>query len=231
MKNIYLLVNLGAFAIPFIFSFHKKLEFNKQWKYAFPAIVISALPFIIWDIYFTDLGVWGFNPKYLVGLNIVNLPIEEILFFIIIPYCCLFTYHCFSILLNLNYFLKIEKAISLALIIALPIVVIFHYDKLYTTYTFLSLSLLTLILQFYIKVKWLGKFYFTYLILLIPFTIVNGILTGTGIDESIVWYNNNENLGIRLLTIPVEDVFYGILLILLNVTLYNNFKSKRKNSA
>jgi lycopene cyclase domain-containing protein len=60
--------------------------------------------------------------------------------------------------------------------------------------------------------------------MLIPFFIVNGILTGTGINEEVVWYNDEENLGIRLLTIPVEDIFYAFSLILLNLLLFKKFK-------
>ena len=63
-----------------------------------------------------------------------------------------------------------------------------------------------------------------YLFLLIPFFIVNGILTGTGLEAPIVWYNNQENLGVRLLTIPIEDAFYGFELILLNVFFYEKWK-------
>ena len=67
-----------------------------------------------------------------------------------------------------------------------------------------------------------------YPVLLIPFFFVNGILTGSGLQEPVVWYNNAENSGIRLFTIPVEDVFYGFELILLNIFLYEYFKSKNK---
>jgi len=55
------------------------------------------------------------------------------------------------------------------------------------------------------------------LVMLIPFFIVNGILTGSFIDNEIVWYNNDENLGIRLFTIPVEDTIYAFTLILTNL--------------
>ena len=55
----------------------------------------------------------------------------------------------------------------------------------------------------------------TFLILQIPFYMVNGLLTGSLIENQVVWYNNNENLSLRLGTIPVEDVFYALLMLLL----------------
>ena len=45
--------------------------------------------------------------------------------------------------------------------------------------------------------------------------MVNGLLTGSLIENQVVWYNNNENLSLRLGTIPVEDVFYALLMLLL----------------
>lgn len=217
MNNLYLLINLGAFIVPFIFSFHPKLLFYKRWRYALPAILFSAIPFVFWDIYFTKMGVWGFNPDYLMGIYFFNLPLEEVLFFIVIPYCCLFTYHCFKVLIEKDHFSKQENWITSIILFFLIITSLLYTDQLYTFYTFTGLYVFLLFLKFVAKVKWLSRFYFAYMFLLIPFLIVNGILTGTGIAEPVVWYNDNENIGLRILTIPFEDVFYGILLILLNI--------------
>jgi len=75
----------------------------------------------------------------------------------------------------------------------------------------------------------MGRFYFSFLITLIPFLIVNGILTGSFIEGEVVWYNNHENLDIRIGTIPLEDMFYGMLLILMNISIFEWLQLKVKS--
>lgn len=223
MKYTYLLINFFTILVPFIYSFHPKLNFHKTWKSFFPAVIITGFGFILWDMYFTHLGVWGFNEQYLTGINIGNLPLEEMLFFLCIPYACVFTFHCLSLYLpELNSSLQ-QKSTAVLVLIFL-IAGIAGYPKLYTSVTFLSLSALLAISMWVLKTPWLGRFYIVYGILLLPFFIVNGLLTGLGLDEPVVYYNEAEMLGVRLLTIPLEDVFYGMELILINLLLYEYFK-------
>ena len=66
----------------------------------------------------------------------------------------------------------------------------------------------------------MGHFYLAFGVILIPFLIVNSILTGSFIEGEVVWYNDVDTLGIRLGTIPVEDVFYAMLLILMNISIF-----------
>lgn len=222
----YLLINLFSILIPFVASFDKRLDFYKQWRFLFPAIFITLAFFIIWDIYFTHLGVWGFNEKYLTGIDIVNLPLEEWLFFIAIPYACLFTYDALNYLIKKDYFKNYAKIISWVLIVVLLTVGLLNLDRLYTSVTFILTAIFLLFHLYVFKSKYLGRFYFSYMIILIPFLIVNGILTGSFINEQVVWYDNSQNLGIRIFTIPIEDSVYGLLLILMNVTLLEAFRNK-----
>ena len=101
-------------------------------------------------------------------------------------------------------------------------------ERLYTSGTFISTAFVCVILQFVYKIDWFGKAVTVYAILLIPFLIVNGILTGTGLEEPVVRYNDLENLNIRLFTIPVKDVFYGFELILLNLFIYLQLLRKKE---
>ncbi len=216
----YLLIDFLSILFPFVFSFHPKINFYKKFLFLFPSMSITALLFIVWDIAFTQQGVWGFNPNYITGIYFFNLPMEEVLFFICIPFSSIFIYESLITFKVNDYFKKWETPITYTLIIAFSFMAGLFYDKLYTSFTFgLNALFLTIYLAF-IKNKFLSRFYFAYLIILIPFFIVNGILTGTGIKEPIVWYNNSENLGIRLLTIPVEDIFYGMLMLMLSITFY-----------
>jgi lycopene cyclase domain-containing protein len=226
MNYLYLIVDLAAISVPVLFSFHPRIALYKKWHLLWPAILLSTVPSVIWDSTFTQMGVWGFTPKYLAGWYRLDLPVEEILFFICIPYACLFTYYCFRIYYGINYRLRSERFITWFFFGCCIFLAITFHDRYYTFYTAVGLAIFLLFLTLVVKVKWLGLFYFSHMFLLIPFFIVNGILTGTGLDEPIVWYNNTENMGIRLLTIPFEDVFYGMLMLLLNTFLFEFFLEK-----
>jgi lycopene cyclase domain-containing protein len=119
--------------------------------------------------------------------------------------------------------------ISGLMVLALAITGGVYIDHWYTSVTFIGLVSYLIILYNFRHTAFLSRFYFTFLFILIPFFIVNGILTGTGLPEPIVWYNDTENLGLRMLTIPVEDTFYGMLLILMNVSIFE-FLQQRSNS-
>lgn len=224
----YLLVDLGAILIPFIFSFHPKLKFYKKWKSAWFSILIVAIGFVVWDIYYTKIGVWGFTDDYLIGIDLFGLPVEEILFFICIPYACLFTYHCFKLLVK-DFNLINPKITTIVLIVFMLVALVSQPFLYYTTVTFIFLSIVLIIL-FFTNPKWLPRLYLTLLVLIVPFLIVNGILTGTGLETQVVWYNSIEFMGFRVLTIPIEDFFYGMLMIIINVIIFELLGDKRSTN-
>ncbi|WP_353779539.1 lycopene cyclase domain-containing protein [Winogradskyella sp. 3972H.M.0a.05] len=223
MKYLYLLLNLGSISIPFLYSFHPKLKFYKFWKALALAMLITMLIFIPWDVIFTKNGFWGFNDDYFIGLKFLSLPLEEWLFFICIPYACVFTHYAL-----LHYFpnMKVSKAtakwLSILLSLLLIGILVFNYNK---WYTLINYAFAIVLIQIVLKAnsKLLQHYYLTFLVMLIPFFIVNGILTGSFIQDEVVWYNNTQNLGIRLFTIPVEDVIYAFSLILCNLFLTELF--------
>ncbi|MBS1687426.1 MAG: lycopene cyclase domain-containing protein [Bacteroidetes bacterium] len=215
-RYTYLLVNVGCIIMPLLFSFYPKLNFYKQWKRFILPCLLTAAFFLIWDGIFTHLGVWGFNDAYVIGIYWFKMPVEEYLFFICIPFACVFTYYTFKVLFVLRGLQSFVRWFYIVLALVLFFVAFTHIAKLYTSVTFILLACCLLYFT-YKNYSFLPVFFICFLFILIPFLLSNGILTGSFFNRVVVMYNDNENLHIRLLTIPVEDIFYAMLLLLLNV--------------
>ena len=218
---LYLILNFSCVIFPILLSFDKKVAFFKLWKSLFTSIFISALFFIIWDILFTSQGIWSFNPNYITGIYIYNLPIEEVLFFFTVPYSCIFIYEVVNAYFKRDVIGCGKPYASVVAVISF-ILCILYFDKMYTLVNAGLCSTLLVFAVFVYKSENLGRFFLAYIIALIPFLICNGILTSL----PVVIYNNSENMNIRLFSIPLEDVFYCLSLMLLPILIMDFFKNK-----
>ena len=225
LRFTYLLLNFGCVIFPIILSFDKKVAFYKTWKYLFISIFISALFFIGWDILFTSKGIWGFNSHYIIGIYIFNLPIEEVLFFFTVPYSCIFIYEVVNVYFKRDV-MGCGKPYSAVVSIICLITAILYYDKTYTLVNAGLCFFLLVFAAFIYKSENLGRFFLAYFIALIPFLICNGILTSL----PVVIYNNAENMNIRLFSIPLEDTFYCLSLMLLPILIMDFLKNKNKST-
>ena len=124
-----------------------------------------------------------------------------------------------------------KSRLTVKIIIGLLLFILFqNFGKLYTTITF-TFTILLLTLVMYKNISLLQDFLVSYVFILIPFFIVNGILTGSFIIDQIVWYNNDHNMGIRIGTIPFEDIFYGMTLFLGTIFLADHFNGSLTNQS
>jgi lycopene cyclase domain-containing protein len=228
MTLLYIYILFGSIIIPLLYSIFC-VDFIKHWRSFTLSTASIATVFLIWDFFFTKAGVWGFNDSYYLGLKLFEMPIEEWLFFMIIPYCSLFLHYAFY-----DSFpnLKMNKSTTIILSVFLMILAVgllfFNSSRSYTVVNF-SVFLLILSIGLFLKLELLQNFYVSFLIILIPFFIVNGILTGAFTQEPIVWYNDNENLGVRIHTIPVEDIGYAFSMLFGNVLLFERFNELKQN--
>ena len=222
--SLYFILLTASGAVPLLLSFDKRLQFYKQWKYVFPSILLVALVYIVFDVNFTNQDIWGFNPKYLSGIYLFTLPLEETLFFIVIPYASIFLHESIR-----EYFPKLElpkslnKGLLIVFILMNVLIAVFNADKSYTFYISLKLAI-ALLLVLLLRSRITRSFFITFGVILVPFLIVNGILTGSFIEGEVVWYNNTENLGVRIFTIPIEDFAYAFSMILYNLLLIEQLK-------
>ncbi|HOY09081.1 MAG TPA: lycopene cyclase domain-containing protein [Candidatus Omnitrophota bacterium] len=77
---------------PLILSFYPPLRFYQHKRALMLTLGLIVLIFGAWDVLATRRGHWYFNPEGIAGAWFLNLPVEEWLFFIVIPFCCLFTW-------------------------------------------------------------------------------------------------------------------------------------------
>ena len=83
--TLYFYLLLFTLSFPLGASWDRRFKYAQNFKYLFPAIFITGTFFIVWDIIFTKNGVWGFSEVHASSIKFFYLPIEEWLFFIIIP--------------------------------------------------------------------------------------------------------------------------------------------------
>ena len=223
--SLYLWLNVLTIFFPLIASFDQRIGYLRKFPALLLSILLSASFFIPWDIAFTVAGVWGFTSVHLLGVNLWHLPIEEWLFFLCIPFSTVFIYECVC------YFVKrpfishqVAQRCCIAMGIGLWVVASTQTDARYTFYTSIFCGTWLVMEGIWRRGRYLPHFFVAYLWHLVPFLLVNGALTGAFSQQPVVWYNNEENLSMRCLTIPIEDFAYSLLLFLMTVNFYEIFK-------
>jgi len=224
-QNTYLFLDLITIIGPLILSFDKKVAFHKYFKPLFISCGITSLVYIIWDIWFTHIGVWKFNQEFVIGVNLTNLPIEEFGFFTVVPYACIFIYTClkvyfpdFKIPFNITFWGLTIGALTLSVV---------YINKTYTFMTF-GLIFATLLLLFisartFIQKYW-AHLFLAWVIALVPMAYVNGILT----SKPVLIYNDSENMAVRIGSIPFEDFFYNFLYMIWSISVFEKLVSLKK---
>lgn len=242
MSALYLLLNLAVLSIPLAFSWAGKLSFSSHWRAFFPACLLVLAGFVAWDIPFAAWGVWGFNDEYLLGPRIAGLPVEEWLFFLCIPYACTFTYFALDVL-GVRWFERSARLLTALLAVLSFGLAATYWGRLYTSSTTVLLGVFC-VWMIWKRPEWLPGLWTAFVALLPPFIVTNGVLTGLqfwrypllnrmpdAVGTQVVWYDNTQNLGVRLFSIPLDDFLYAFLLIGLNIALFEYLRGRGKQVA
>ncbi len=213
----YLLILLVLAGLTLFLFIKKSIVFIMELKYMLPAIIFSGAIFIMLNIRFLQSGIISFNENFLVGKNILTLPLEEWLFLLIIS---LFAFSVY-ILVNVK-FEKFEKpnlffVVSVLLLIGIAYEAWFSRQKLVPFFVFFLLAIYFGYTLFRNRFKsHLTKFYITYFIVVVPFFLIKIVLNAL----PVILYNNDFTLGVRLVGVPVEQFANLFLLMLVNITIF-----------
>lgn len=226
MKWLYLALDSATLAGPLALSFDRRVAFYRNYRHLVPAIFAMMLVFVPWDMVFVAAGIWGFDARYVSGVSLGNLPIEEWLFFPVVSYACLFIYECLRYYVPNNPIERWHRSILLGLSLVGLLMAVTHPRHLYTSLKVGTASLAMLVVLYLLRPNYLARFLLTYLISWVPFLLMNGILTGAFIDGQVVWYSPAQILGLRIGTIPVEDAYYSLMMLLLTTGTYEALRCR-----
>lgn len=234
MQINYLMLDFIILIFPLLFSFKWVFPYYKLFKPLFLSIIIVGGVYILWDIIVTSRGDWAFNKEYLIGITIAGLPIEEILFFIVVPYSCIFIYE------NLNYFFTDRKIIFNKWFYYIISVFFFVVGILFYYQDYTILAMCSVGAFFVIAVTWYpsilqSRNYWLYIIIsFVAFLIFNYLLTSIPIvtyNPHAIWGGTAQQLWYgRFITIPFEDFFYNYSMLSFYLLVYLYFKEKFKKN-
>jgi lycopene cyclase domain-containing protein len=209
MSSLYILVNLAVIAGPLCLSFDRKVAFFRSWRQLAVSLLVVSTVYIAWDIAVTHIGHWSFNPEFAGLSRLAGLPVGEILFFICVPYACIFIYEVVRAYFgeHVSQRVAVVRWVGLPLSAVFVILAVAFRGQGYTALVMASVAAMVLMTTLFDPSMWLSThtlFYFLFSFLV--FLIANGVLTALPIVE----YNPAAIWGVRVYTIPLEDFFYNL---------------------
>ena len=92
-RSQYLLVMAACLALTLPLELVLKAGVYRRPLRLVTTLVIVAVPFFLWDVLAIERGHWGFAPRYTTGWRVPgSVPVEEVVFFVVIPICALLTH-------------------------------------------------------------------------------------------------------------------------------------------
>ena len=216
MRAEYLLFNVLVGLPPLLLSFWRPSYFADRLRRALGSCVLGSAPFVLWDSSVTGRH-WWFDPRYTLGIELLGLPIEELAFFVTVPFACLFVW---EIVLGAprarpSTRLRWTTAVSCSLLVLAVAAALAGLE-----YTALALAgwVAVALLDHALGTSLLATpRYWAFLGVVALLTLMcNGYLTA----RPVVHYDPAYQLDVRVLTIPIEDFLFGFALVTSVVSVY-----------
>lgn len=214
----YYLFNAVIFVPVAVLSLITRVRLFGEWKNLLRAYAYVSLPFIIWDIWAASKGHWLFSQTYITSVRILGLPIEELLFFVTVPFAMMFVWRTlidkFKQPLVVQYSPLVKKVI-IGLIVGLLVCAVFVTQRAYTFCALVAAAatFLNLLQTKYYTDK---RFWYFQGLLLVLFVVSNTLLTAL----PVILYGPQAIVGFRIGTIPIEDFLFNFALITLFLTVF-----------
>lgn len=184
---------------------------NNSIKTTLLSVLITGSLFTALTFLFVSMGILSFSSPVLAGL----VPF-------LVPAVGLGLYHFLNERFPNNELEKFSLLASNLLLGVCIALLFFGYMRWYTAVTFFMLFALLFYIEYKNKLRFMYRFYRTYLLLLVPFYLICIGLSGQGVFK----FNEAASLKLKLGVVAIEGYFYFMLMLLLAVYLFELLKRK-----
>ncbi len=229
--STYLWINLSIIVFPLLASFERRVAYWRRSPAVGLAVLSGGAIFVAWDAFFSKAGYWSFNPVHVLSVRLFFLPLEEILFFVTVPYSMFFVLEC------LDWFRKdapvrVPKALSLSAAAAFLAGGFLFFGQGYTVVVLFVCAGCFLGDAFLPGSPLKSRNFLLMLLASFPlFLFFNHLLTSI----PVVLYSPSAIWGLRILSIPLEDFFYNFSMLAVYGFFYLRFRGiltiGRKNAS
>ncbi|NTV30856.1 lycopene cyclase domain-containing protein [candidate division WWE3 bacterium] len=222
MPYAYLLIDLGILLVPLLLSLSLHNKYLQDLRAIIITILIVGTLFMTWGYIAYLRGHWDWNPEYIIGIRLLQIPVEEYLFFVATAFSCLFIWYAVITLIP-------NQTVSLPRWWYVPtIIMLITFYNFFTgkEYTQLALLICAIEIMYLHQTKWelitSIQFWIYCVLTFIPFLLFNFGLTSL----PILMYGEKFITGIRITTIPIEDFVYSFIMVTLYVVVFEKFTQK-----
>lgn len=219
-KYTFLLIDVLIFFVPMFLMLDKRFESKRTFNQLVPALLLMAALFTVWDLAFSHSLIRTFNPNYVIGFYFLGIPFEEYLLFLLTPFAVTVMYEYMTIVVPERMRQQNGNSFAMVLAVLFLFLAMAFRQHLYTFYTCLFSSLLLQFNVYFLKSQFLGRYFFVFAVALVPAMLIHGVLT----SHPVIQYSHTGISGIKLGTIPFEDIVLLLLQTLLVLTIFDGYK-------
>lgn len=92
MRASYVLLLAACAAVTLPLELVLRARVYRRWRRWLLSLLPVVAVFVAWDVYAVSRRHWTYDPAQTLGVVVGTLPVEELLFFVVVPTCALLTY-------------------------------------------------------------------------------------------------------------------------------------------
>lgn len=223
MDWLYSAFNVGVAGGPLLALRLTGRSFAPLWGPLLRAYAAVSLPWVVLDAVAHGRGWWSYNADFILGPRLLGLPVEEILFFITVPFACMVVYLFVGQWCRDRPMLSRQTARYILAGIGAAALLLGVFGLGHErTLADVGLLGVTLAVLWSSAIIVSPAFWLWNGAVLVLFMLFNSILTAA----PIVQYDAQFMTALRIGSIPIEDVLYNFSLLNLFLLIFVHFRNR-----